>query len=270
MSKILEVSSATFAYEEKNIFGDISLQMEQGQVCCLLGPNGCGKTTLLDCVMGINKLRSGNVRVLDKDINDYKRHQLAQRVAYVPQIHNRTFPYTVLQIVMMGRTAYTGFWGEPKHSDEEIARQSLREVGMEKYADTPYTKLSGGEVQLVMLARALGQQTDIIVMDEPTAHLDYRNELIFLETIARLCRNSSVSVLMATHEPAHAFYFESKGLAVKVALMCRGAMVAVGVPGGVLTEENLADVYGVQAKITGFINDNGQEIKDITLLRTLS
>lgn len=168
----------------------------------------------------------------------------------------------------MGRTAYTGPFGKPSDEDEEICHQALRRVGMERFADRPYNRLSGGEVKLVLLARALGQKTPLILMDEPTAFLDFKNELMFLETVVSLSREENISVLIATHAPDHAFYFSSKGLPVKTAMLSRGSIRYCGAPEETITSESILDVYGIRAKILTDTDHNGNIIKRVSLLET--
>lgn len=269
MKEVLSVKNLSFSYASKDVFHDISLSMSSGEILCLMGPNGCGKTTLIDNIMRIHKPKYGKITLMGQPIDSYKRREIAQNISYVPQIHNITFPYTVKEIVMMGRTAYTGLFSEPKREDEIICKEALEKVGIVHLAEKPYNKMSGGEVKLVLLARALSQHTPLIIMDEPTAYLDFKNELLFLETIVELCCKEQIAVLIATHSPDHAFYFASKDLKVKGALMCEGHMAAYGDPDIVITEKNIERVYGVKAKINSETNDLGSKIKTITLLRTV-
>jgi iron complex transport system ATP-binding protein len=169
----------------------------------------------------------------------------------------------------MGRTAYTGLFSEPKEKDEEISLKALDRVGMARYADMPYTQLSGGEIKLTLLARALGQQAGIIIMDEPTAHLDLRNELLFLETVCDLVKREGISVLIATHSPSHAFYFEGKGLPVRAALMRSGGEMFCGNPQDVLTEENIGEAFGIVTRLREETDRDGNLIRTITPLGTI-
>jgi len=267
--EVLKISNLSFAYATKEVFDNISFSIKSGEILCLMGPNGCGKTTLIDNILAIHKSKAGEIILMDKPLSRLKRHEIAQDIAYVPQIHSVTFPYTVKEVVMMGRTAYAGMFGEPGADDEVIALEALSKVGILHYADKPYSMLSGGEIKLVLLARALGQRTAMIIMDEPTAHLDFKNELLFLETIADLCANENIAVLMATHAPSHAFYFKSRGINTNAAIMNKGSIVAYGDPDRVVTEDNIRDVYGVKAKITVELDDDGNEIKTVTLLKTV-
>ena len=269
MREVLQIYNLSFSYGEKEIFNNISLGMHPGEILCLMGPNGCGKTTLIDNIMAIHRPSAGEIELMGEPLSKYKRYEIAQNIAYVPQIHDITFPYTVKEIVMMGRTAYTGFFGEPKPEDEAISLKALEKVGILDFADKPYSRLSGGEVKLVLLARALGQKTSLIIMDEPTAHLDFKNELLFLETIVGLCSKEDIAVLMATHSPSHAYYFAAKGLNCHAAMMNKGRLVSYGVPDQVVTEKNIADVYGVRAKISAEYDSSGIEMKTVTLFETV-
>jgi iron complex transport system ATP-binding protein len=268
VTELISIKNIAFAYEKKEVFSNLSLSLESGEICCLIGSNGCGKTTLLDCILGIHEVKGGEIFVENKNIKDYLRHELARKISYVPQIHEITFPYKVLQAVVMGRAAYLNFFSAPGKEDEDIAMDCLRKVGMDHLADKPYTQISGGEMQLVMLARALAQDTNIIIMDEPTAHLDLKNELLFLETVADLVTNHKVSVLIATHMPNHSFYFENKGLNVTLAMMSDGNIQEKGRPGEILTESNIRRLYKIDARLLEYTLEDGRTLKQIVPLST--
>lgn len=246
---ILSVDSLSFSYGKKKALDNVSFEMDKGEILCIMGPNGSGKSTLIDCIMGINKSERGSILLDGKSVADYSRQDIARHAAYVPQNHSITFPYTVREAVMMGRTAYVSAFGTPPESDEKLADEAMRRVGIYEFADRPYGSISGGELRLVLLARALCQGTTLILMDEPTAHLDYRNELKFLETVSELCLNDGISVLVATHAPEHAFYFESRGIKTSALFLKKGVIAARGKPGEIITEALLGDVYGIKARI---------------------
>jgi iron complex transport system ATP-binding protein len=260
---LLDVAKATFAYDQKNIFTDLSFHIEQGEVFFLLGPNGCGKTTLLDCILGILKLNSGEIKVNGTPIKGLRRKHLAHQLAYVPQSHEKTFPYTVLDIVLMGRAAYIGTFSTPSAEDAAIAETALESAGIIHLRDRSYTQLSGGEGQLVMIARALAQQAPLVIMDEPTAHLDLKNEMVVMETIGTLARESGIAIIMATHFPNHAFYFENNGINTRIALMNNAAFQALGTPCEVLSEENLNLLYDVNTRVVSFAVNGTQTMRQV-------
>ena len=262
---ILEIKNLSFSYGEEPLLKDLSLSVNAGEVVCLLGPNGSGKTTLLDCALGFHKSYEGSVTLCGKDVRAYSRKQLAEKVAYVPQLHTPTFPYTVREVVLMGRTAQAGLFGAPDGEDYAVCDDALRRVGMQTFADRPYTSLSGGELKLVLLARALAQKAALIVLDEPTASLDFKNELLFLETLAGLVINDGISVLMATHALQHPFYFESQRLPVQAVMLSRTQPAQTGTPSELLTPETLLDVYGVRASILETTDENGAKVKTVAV-----
>lgn len=266
---LVEVKDVAFSYGSGDIFQDIGFSVDRGEVFCLFGPNGCGKTTLLDCIMGILKIARGSIFLNQNNISGLNPRAIARCISFVPQVHVKTFPYRVIDVVVMGRTCYTGFFAAPSREDREIAEEALELVGLTHLKEKPYTKLSGGETQLVLVARALAQNTPLMVMDEPTAHLDFKHELIVLETIVRLVRKKGISVIMASHFPNHAYYFENNAVSTTVALMGCGSFKALGRPSQVLTEENMASVFGVSSKILSCNLGGAHQLKNIVPIHTL-
>lgn len=259
----VEVSNASFSYGSKKVFSNISFNVRKGEVFCVLGPNGCGKTTLLDCVLGILKLNEGKVLVGNTDVKDLKENKLAEKMAYVPQIHERSFPYKVKEIVLMGRAHKTSIFTSPCEEDKKIAMDALEKVGISELADVPYTQISGGQCQLVMIARALAQQPEIIVMDEPTSHLDFKNELVVLETVADLVKKHNISILMATHFPNHAYYFETNHVPTTLVLMNNGVFEEKGKPYDVLNEQNIINTYNINSKVLNLKLDEETSIRQV-------
>ncbi len=245
---VLQVENLSFSYQEKKVLNGVSFSVEQGEIFCVFGSNGCGKTTMLDCILGLNKSEGGNVFIDGDNLLEMSPARKAQKIAYVSQKSDRTFPYSVLEIVLMGRTAYSGMFSSPGQDDVEVAEKALSSVGMSNFRDRVYTKLSGGEAQLVKIARAIAQDTKLIIFDEPTSHLDFRHELNVIKYIAKIIRDKNISVVMATHFPNHAYFFESYGLPTRVALMENGMFGAVGLPSEVLNRENMADIFKIRTK----------------------
>ena len=267
---LIEVKGASFCYGSQEIFSKINFTVRQGEIMSIVGPNGCGKTTLLDCILGILKLQQGEILLKGKSITSLKPHNIARHIAYVPQGHVKTFPYTVLDIVLMGRAARLGFFNSPTSEDREIAEAALQRVGLGSLKDRPYTQLSGGQGQLVLIARALAQGTSVIIMDEPTAHLDFKHELMVLETIVELVRQIGVSIIMATHFPNHAFYLENNGIPSCIALMNNRTFSAVGTPSAILSEETIKTLYQIDAKVVACQISTDKVVKQIIPLSTVA
>ncbi len=255
---ILEVKEASFGYGRNIVLENINFQMNAGEVICLIGPNGSGKTTLLDCIMGILPLRRGKVFLQGKSISDLKAKEIARIISYVPQIHKKTFPYTVEEIVLMGRASHIGMFASPCNEDISIAHEAIETVGIKHLQHRPYTELSGGEGQLVMIARALAQQSRIMIMDEPTTYLDFQNSLTVLEVTRQLAKKRNLSIILATHYLNHAFYFENNGLNTFTAMLDKKSFAIYGRPNKVLTRDNINKIFNIDCKI---IDYDSEEIK---------
>ncbi|MEQ8236727.1 MAG: ABC transporter ATP-binding protein [Syntrophomonadaceae bacterium] len=269
MHPLLEIQNVSFEYPGTLIFEDIGFDLFPGEVFCVLGPNGSGKTTLLDCVLGWLKPSAGFIKLNGMDVAEMKARQIAHHVAYVPQIHEKAFPYRVRDVVLMGRASYLSPFAAPSAEDIAIADKAMRLVGITRLQERPYTQLSGGEGQLVMVARALAQNTPLIIMDEPTAHLDYHHELVIMETISKLVKNTGLSVLMATHMPNHCFYFENQGIRTKVAMLKNKHLLAQGPANEILSESNLGQLYNIKARIIDIVDELGVNLKQVIPLSTL-
>ena len=249
MDPIIKIRDASFTYGGPQVLSHIDLDIYPGRICCLMGINGCGKSTLIDCMLGINECDSGEITISGRPLREMKPADIAKQIAYVPQVHDRTFPYPVRDIVLMGRTAYQKGLSAPGSEDRKKCEDAMERCGIAHLADRPYTQISGGEMQMVMLTRALVQETPVIAMDEPTAHLDFRNEQIFLETVSDLVSNHAIGAVITTHSPNQAFYFENAGIETSVALMSNTSICAEGSPSEVLTEKMIGDVYGIDVRI---------------------
>lgn len=265
MMPIMEVKNAAFSYDgKKTIFENMSFQVEEGEILCIIGPNGCGKSTLIDCVLGLSKINGGEILIKGQPLESLNPRELAEHMAYVPQGHKTTFGYTVLEVVTMGRTYAAKMFSPPGEEEKEIARDALDQVGLSGFEDRDYTRLSGGELQLVMIARAIAQQSKLLIMDEPTAHLDFTHELNVMEVIAKLVREKKRSILMATHFLNQAYYLENAGVHTKVALINNGRFAQIGSPSQVLTTQNLEQTFHI---VTEIISNGSGERKYILPLR---
>ncbi|HWR06581.1 ABC transporter ATP-binding protein [Sporomusa sp.] len=234
----------SFAYPSAgNILTDVSFSVDSGDVVCLLGPNGAGKTTLLRCLLGIVKIRTGSIFIRGQKIQAIPAKELAAELAYVPQATATVFPYRVLDIVVMGRTPHIDVTAVPAAQDYAIAQESLAELGILHLADALFSRISGGERQLTLLARALTQRARLLIMDEPTASLDYGNQVRILRMIDKLAKQG-YSIIMTSHFPNHAFL-----LCNQVMIMKQGQIVAQGSPEAVVTETVLSDLYMTKVKV---------------------
>lgn len=240
---LLSIDNLSFSYGTAQTLRGISLKVAPGEIYCLLGPNGSGKTTLIDCVLGQHPLKAGNICLGSQGIETLKPYEVASQVAFVPQLHAKTFPYSVFEIVLMGRTFATGTFSSPGRRDREIAQGAIDLVGLTEIAQKPYTQISGGELQLVMIARALAQKSRLIIMDEPTSHLDFKNENEILNLICGLTDTEGLSFLLTTHDLNHPLYFENSGVPVRVGIMEQGRLIAQGQPSKVLTCDIIERLY---------------------------
>lgn len=247
---LIEVKNAAFTYDEKRmIFEDVNFSVEEGEILCIVGPNGCGKSTLIDCILGLKKLKKGKIMVEGDNLETLKPKEFAEHVAYVPQGHKTTFAYTVLDVVTMGRTYAAKMFSPPGEEEKAIARDALKQVGLSGFENREYTKLSGGELQLVIIARAIAQQSRVMVMDEPTAHLDFTHEMTVMEVIADLVKEKKRSIIMATHFLNQAYYLENSGVNTKVALFNGTNFAKMGRPSEILTTENLENTFNIVTEI---------------------
>lgn len=247
---LIEIQQAGFTYDEKRmIFEDVNFAVEEGEILCIVGPNGCGKSTLIDCILGLKKLKKGRILIEGDRMETLKPKEFAEHVAYVPQGHKTTFAYTVLDVVTMGRTYAAKMFSPPGEAERRIARAALKQVGLSGFESREYTKLSGGELQLVMIARAIAQQSRVMVMDEPTAHLDFTHELTVMEVVADLVKEKKRSIIMATHFLNQAYYLENAGVNTRVALFNGTGFTKMGRPSQVLTTENLEQTFQIVTEI---------------------
>jgi iron complex transport system ATP-binding protein len=240
---MLAVESLAFGFPGRTVGRDVSFSLEAGEVMCVLGPNGGGKTTLFRTVLGLLPKHDGVIRLQDQEIDNLSRSEIARRIGYVPQGHVGYFAFTVREFVLMGRTAHLGLFSVPGRKDKEISERSLESLGIAHLADKPVTEISSGERQLALVARALAQEPELLVLDEPTASLDFGNQVRVLQRISALAA-SGISILFSSHDPDHAFLCARRAL-----LLAAGRVLEIGAPRAVIRADTLQHMYGVSVQV---------------------
>jgi len=240
---VLKVESLDFGFPGRTIGRDVSFSLAAGEVMCVLGPNGGGKTTLFRTVLGLLASHGGKILLEENPIETLSRTEIARLIGYVPQGHSGYFAYTVREFVLMGRTAHLGIFSSPSKKDHEVAGRALASLGMAHLADQPITEVSGGERQLALVARALAQEPRMLLLDEPTASLDFGNQVRVLERIAALAR-TGIAILFSSHDPDHAFLCAQRAL-----LLAEGRALEIGAPHDVIRADTLQRLYGVSVQV---------------------
>lgn len=249
----LSLSNVAAGHGDRTIVKDISLTIRSGDVFCLLGPNGVGKTTLFKTILGLQPILGGRIRLDGQDIGSWSHRQRARRLGYVPQAHTPPFPFTVADVVATGRAAHFGPFAGPSRADRAIAAVCLEKVGAANLGDAAYTAISGGERQLVLIARALAQQPSFLFMDEPTSNLDYGNQIRILNHVRALAETEGMGVVMTTHDPNDALTYGSA-----VAILMPGGRLLSGSPDRIITRPVLEELY--DAPIRMIPTDSGIDI----------
>lgn len=239
---IIDVKNLHFSYQKHQVLSGVNLHLHKGEVVSLLGPNGCGKSTLIRLILKLLR-GNGEIFINDKAIEKYSHKDIASHIAYIPQYNNTPFNYSVLEMVLMGRVSKLDFFASPSAHDNEIAHKALQRVGIEHLAKKAFGQLSGGQKQMVLLARAIAQEVDTFIMDEPVAGLDYGNQIRLLELIHELSKQG-YTFLKTTHYPDHALLISSR-----VVVMNGGKIISDGTPDEVITKEMIQNVYSIDADI---------------------
>ncbi|WP_319380812.1 ABC transporter ATP-binding protein [Thiomicrorhabdus sp.] len=234
---MIKIHQLSAGHDSDNVFSNLNLTLREGEIVSLLGANGCGKTTLLRTALGLHPKRSGSVKVNNQDFHRMDARQRARLISYVPQYHRLAFGYPVIEMVLMGTQAGKSGWSRPNAADRENAENALELMNIDHLRNRPYTQLSGGQRQLVLIARALAQNTPMIFMDEPTNGLDFGNQIKLLEKIRSL-KSQGKSVLFTTHHPEQALSTATRAISMR-----NGQIAKDGRPRDVLQVEHLRELY---------------------------
>jgi len=240
---MLSADQLAFGFPGRTIGRDVSFALGAGEVLCVLGPNGGGKTTLFRTLLGLLEPHRGSITLDGEPFDKLSRTEIARRIGYVPQGHTAYFAFTVREFVLMGRTAHLGMFSVPGRKDHEVSLRALESLGIADLADKPVTEISGGERQLALVARALAQEPKLLVLDEPTASLDFGNQVRVLQRIGALAR-SGIAILFASHDPDHAFLCAQRAL-----LLAEGRVLEIGAPRDVIRPDTLERMYRVSVQV---------------------
>ncbi|MBU1196450.1 MAG: ABC transporter ATP-binding protein [Proteobacteria bacterium] len=239
---MLSINNLFFGYKNTNILKDISLELHKGEILSIVGPNGTGKTSLLKCITGIHKPDCGTIMINGQDLCKMHRRNRAKSVGYVPQNSPSKFPITVFDVVLMGRRPYMTW--RPLNEDLKKVAYIIESMNLKEFALRDFDQLSGGQKQKVLLARAVAQDTDYLLLDEPTSSLDLKHQLEVLELLSSLVTENNAAVMLAMHDLNLASRFSHR-----IVMLNKGQIICSGTPQQVMKTENIRSVYGVEAII---------------------
>lgn len=245
----IEIKGLSFSYGRHEVLHDMSLSIPDATLVNVLGPNGVGKSTLFRCILGLNGHYEGSVFVNGKDMRTLSVKERAREISYIPQSHAPVYDYEVIDVVLMSTGTDLGMLRSPGRRHIERAYAALERIGIEYLAHRTYTQISGGEQQLVLIARALAQDARTIIMDEPTSALDYGNTVRVLSCVRQLAREG-LSIVQSTHQPDQAFLYSDKTLVIN-----DGRVFAYGDPKDVITKELVSAIYGVNVEVNSLYGD---------------
>jgi len=241
----LEVKDLSFSYDKRDVLCDIGLTAERGEVIGIIGQNGCGKTTLLKCINASLKPNAGHVAVDGRPISEMPRKDIAKKIAFVTQTTSISFPFSVYDTVMMGRYPRLEDKDRKEGDDIKAVFQAMKDTGTLKFADRPINELSGGERRRVMIARSLAQEPEILLLDEPTLHLDINHQFDLLELIKRLAKEKSILVLIVTHDIVLAARYCDR-----IVIMQNKKIHRIGDTAKVMISENLKETFYIETEVS--------------------
>lgn len=249
---ILEVENGCFGYpKQEEILTDINIKLEEGHILSVLGPNGIGKTTLLKCMIGLMPWSRGRSLLTGKDIRTLKSKEIWNMISYIPQTHGFSFSYTGLEMVMLGRSSHLGLFSQPGDREIEMAEAMMEKVGITRLADKDCNRMSGGELQMVLIARALINEPKLIILDEPETGLDFHNQILVLNMVEKLAHEENIGAIMNTHYPTNAM-----SIADEAFMMNRKGDRFYGPTGDILNESNISKSFDVNVVVDEIMYKN--------------
>ena len=249
---ILEVENGCFGYpKQEEILTDINIKLEEGHILSVLGPTGIGKTTLLKCMIGLMPWSRGRSLLTGKDIRTLKSKEIWNMISYIPQTHGFSFSYTGLEMVMLGRSSHLGLFSQPGDREIEMAEAMMEKVGITRLADKDCNRMSGGELQMVLIARALINEPKLIILDEPETGLDFHNQILVLNMVEKLAHEENIGAIMNTHYPTNAMSIADEAL-----MMNRKGDRFYGPTGDILNESNISKSFDVNVVVDEIMYQN--------------
>ena len=256
----IKLEDVSIGYEKTVILENINLLFESGQFYCILGANGVGKTTLFKSILGVIPSRSGEILINNKPISSIPSRDLSEFLAYVPQAKDNAYDMNVLEVVVMGRARFIKKFSQPSADDYAMANRVLEHLRIEKLTYKKYSELSGGEQQIVLIARALVQDAKFIIMDEPASNLDFENQKKVLECLKQLSERG-LGVILSSHSPDHAIFCDTK-----VVMIDKKKHIHIGSIEETLTTQNLREVYGVDIQMINGVTTDGKTLRSCCLV----
>lgn len=249
---ILKVENGCFGYPKQDeILTDINIQLDEGHILSVLGSNGIGKTTLLKCMIGLMPWSRGRSLLMGNDICNMSSKEIWNTISYIPQSHGFSFSYTGLEMVMLGRSSHLGMFQQPGKKEIELAEQMMERVGITRLADKDCNRMSGGELQMVLIAKALINEPKLIILDEPETGLDFHNQILVLNMVEKLAHEENISAIMNTHYPTNAM-----SIADEAFMMNHSGERFYGKTGDILNEQNISRSFDVNVVVDEIIYQN--------------
>ena len=250
---IFEVKDGAYGFGNEIFFENLNFTIGEGETLAVLGPNGIGKTTLLKCMMGLKPWLHGESRIDGTPLQKLSQKEIWTNIGYVAQAKNVNFTYTAKEMVLLGRSAHLGVFAQPRKEDVEIAERAMEMVGITHLAHKNCHQMSGGQLQMVLIARSLASNPKMLIMDEPESNLDFKNQLIILDTIEKLAQEHQISCIINTHYPAHALRVAHKSL-----ILCKNKEWFWGESKKVINEVNMEKAFDVKVAIES-LNIQGEQ-----------